>query len=112
MSDTGVWLMILGVGLGTYLLRLSFIALWQKLRIPALVDEGLTYVPAAVLAALVVPALARPEGVIDLSPDNLRLVAGLLAAAVAWFTRSVLLTLGVGMGALWLLTWLDWGTMP
>lgn len=106
MSDTTVWLTILGVGLGTYLLRLSFIALWQKLRIPAVVDSGLEYVPAAVLAALVLPALLRPEGVIDLSPDNYRLVAGLLAAAVAWFSRSMLLTLGVGMGTLWLLEWM------
>jgi len=48
----------------------------------------------------------RPEGVIDLSPDNLRLLAGLLAAAVAWYSRSVLATLATGMGALWLLEWL------
>jgi len=106
MTHTAVWLTVLGVGLGTYLLRLSFIVLWQKLRIPPLVHQGLGYVPTAVLAALVLPALVRPEGVIDLTPDNLRLLAGLLAAAVAWYSRSVLATLATGMGALWLLEWL------
>lgn len=106
MTATAIWLTIAGVGLGSWLLRLSFIALWQRLRVPPLVDRALEYVPAAVLAALVVPALLRPEGVIDLTVDNLRLLAGVLAAAVAWFSRSVLATLVTGMGALWLLQWL------
>lgn len=106
MTATTIWLTIAGVGLGSYLLRLSFIALWQRLRVPPLVNRALEYVPSAVLAALVVPALLRPEGFVDLTVDNLRLLAGVLAAAVAWFSRSVLLTLATGMGALWLLEWL------
>ena len=103
MSAPAIWLTIAGVGFGTYLMRLSFIALWQKLRIPSLVNQALAYVPAAVLAALVVPALLRPEGFVDLSFANLRLVAGGVSAAVAWYSRSVLLTLATGMGLLWLL---------
>ncbi|MDZ7828749.1 MAG: AzlD domain-containing protein [Halofilum sp. (in: g-proteobacteria)] len=107
MSPTTIWLTVLGVGLGTYALRLSFIVLWQRLRIPPVVHQALGYVPTAVLAALVLPALVRPEGVVDISPDNLRLLAGVLAAAVAWFSRNVLLTLATGMGALWVLEWLQ-----
>ncbi len=103
MSDTALWLTILAAGFGTWLLRLSFIEAWQWLAVPPLLDRALRYVPAAVMAALVVPALVRPEGVVDLSPDNLRLLAGLAAAAVAWKTRNVLLTLAVGMTALWVL---------
>jgi branched-subunit amino acid transport protein len=103
MSDTTLWLTILGAGLCTWLLRLSFIELWQWMSVPPLLDRALRYVPPAVLAALVVPALARSGGAIDLSPDNLRLMAGIAAAVVAWFSRNVLLTLAVGMGMLWLL---------
>lgn len=106
MSPAGVWATIAAVGVGTYLLRLSFIALWQRLSIPPLVDRALEYVPAAVLAALVVPALLRPEGAIDISPHNHELIAGALAAATAWYSRNVLATLATGMGALWLLQWL------
>lgn len=106
MSAAAIWLTIAGIGLGTYLLRLSFIALWQKLRVPELANRALEYVPSAVLAALVLPALLRPEGFFDPTPENLRLIAGVLAAAVAWYSRSVLLTLVTGMGALWLLEWL------
>jgi branched-subunit amino acid transport protein len=85
------------------LLRLSFIETWQWLSVPPILDRALRYVPAAVMAALVVPALVRPEGVVDLSPENLRLMAGILAAVVAWYSRNVLLTLAVGMAALWVL---------
>lgn len=106
MSPVTVWMTVLGVGLGTYVLRVSFILLWQKLRIPPVIHQALAYVPTAVLAALVLPALVRPEGVVDLTPENLRLLAGILAGAVAWFTRNVLLTLAAGMGALWALQWL------
>ena len=103
MSDSTLWLTIAGVGLGTYLLRLSFIQLWQWMTVPPLLDRALRYVPPAVLAALVVPALTRSGGTIDLSPDNLRLIAGVIAGLVAWHSRNVLLTLGTGMGALWLM---------
>jgi branched-subunit amino acid transport protein len=103
MTETTLWLTIVGAGLCTWLLRLSFIETWQWLSVPPLLDRALRYVPAAVMAALVVPALVRMDGAVNLTPDNLRLLAGLLAAAVAWYSRNVLLTLAVGMGALWAL---------
>jgi len=100
---TTLWLTIAGVSIGTYLLRLSFIELWKWLTVPPILMRALDYVPAAVLAALVMPALMRSGGAVDLSIDNLRLYAGLLAALVAWYSRNMLLTLAVGMAALWLL---------
>ncbi|MDZ7839989.1 MAG: AzlD domain-containing protein [Gammaproteobacteria bacterium] len=103
MSNTTLWLTILVIGTGTYLLRLSFIELWKWLRVPPLLMQALNYVPAAVLAALVLPAMLRSGGSIDVSFDNLRLYAGLTALMVAWYARSMLLTLATGMTALWLL---------
>lgn len=103
MTTAGLWLTIVGVAGGSYLLRLSFIELWKWMRVPSLLIRALNYVPPAVLAALVLPALLRSGGSIDVSFDNLRLIAGLLAALVAWYSRSMLLTLGAGMGALWVL---------
>jgi len=94
---------ILGVAAGTFLLRLSFIELWKWMRVPPLLVRALNYVPPAVLAALVLPALFRSGGAIDVSPDNLRLYAGLVAAVVAWYTQGMITTLAAGMGALWLL---------
>lgn len=103
MSPMVLWLTIAGVAVGTFLLRLSFIELWKWMTVPPLLVRALNYVPPAVLAALVLPALLRSGGSIDVTLDNLRLYAALLAAVVAWYSRNMLLTLGVGMGALWTL---------
>lgn len=102
MSTAGLWLLVAVIGVGTFALRVSFIHLWGRIYLPEIVRRALRFIPAAVLAALVAPALLRPHGPLDLSLHNLRLIAGLAAAGVALLSRNVLLTLGVGMGVLWL----------
>jgi branched-subunit amino acid transport protein len=97
------WLVILGMGLVTYAIRLSLIALLGRMQVPPLVQRGLRFVPPAVLSAIIFPELLRPSGALDVSLTNLRLLAGSLAALVAWRTRNVLLTIAVGMAAMWIL---------
>ncbi|MDZ7676901.1 MAG: AzlD domain-containing protein [Acidimicrobiales bacterium] len=97
MSD--VWITILVAAAGTYALRASFLALAHRLvDLPEPVERVLRQIPPAVLAALTVPALIRPEGSFDLWQPEL--FAGALAAIVSWRTRNIALTLVVGMGVL------------
>ncbi|MEJ2357261.1 MAG: AzlD domain-containing protein [Deinococcales bacterium] len=105
MRPGAFWLMMLGMAFFAYLFRASFLLLGERMTLPPLLRRALDYVPAAVLAALVLPVfvdLGRPWA----PADTARLVAGALAAAVAYRTRSVPATLAVGMGALWLTVWL------
>ncbi len=90
-------------GLITFATRLSFIALLGRVETPPLLTRALRFVPPAVLSAIIFPELLVRDGALRLSPGNARLVAGVIAAAVAWRTRNVLLTIAVGMGALWIL---------
>ncbi|MBA2441253.1 MAG: AzlD domain-containing protein [Rubrobacter sp.] len=103
MSAAGIWLTVIVIGALTFALRFSFLALFGRGELPGLLERLLVPLPAAVLAALVVPALFYTGGSLDLSLSNERLVAGGLAAVVAWRTHSVLLTIGTGMGILLLL---------
>jgi branched-subunit amino acid transport protein len=103
MNGVSLWLLFLLTGLGTLLQRLSFIFLIGKIGMPEWLSRALRFVPAAALAALVFPALTHPAGTLDLSLGNIRLLAGLVGALVAWRTRNVLLTLAAGMLALWVL---------
>lgn len=98
-----LWLAIIVAGLLTYGQRLSFIALWERLHMPRGLRRGLRFVPVTVLVALIVPDLFFREGVLVVSAGNERLVAGLVAALVAWRTRNVLVTIVAGMAVLLLL---------
>lgn len=97
-----LWLIILGMGLITFAIRLVPIVLIERGELPPLVRQALRFVPPAVLSAIFVPEMLQPSGKLDLSLGNARLLAGLLAIVVAWRTRNVVLTIIVGMAALWL----------
>lgn len=97
-----VWTAIVLSGVGTFSMRASFLAFAHRLAdVPPGVQRLLRQIPPAALAALVVPALLRPEGSIDLTHP--RFAAGALAAMVAWRTKNVAATLTAGMAAVMLL---------
>ena len=107
MSDNTVLLLVLViVGVITFGFRLSFIALMDRLRLPPLLQRALRFVPAAALTAIITPELFLRDGAIFLSPMNARLIAGVIAILVAWRTKNTLLTIAVGMIALWVLQWI------
>ena len=103
MSPFSLWMLFLVIGLGTFLLRFSFIYLFGRVDMPDWLQSALRYVPVSVLAALVIPALTSPTGALDISTGNVRLLAGLVGALAAWRTRDVLWTIVVGMISLWIL---------
>lgn len=98
-----LWLVIIGMGLITYAIRLSMIVLLERVTITDTMRSALRFVPAAVLSAIILPELLQPGGTLDISLGNDRLIAGLLAMLVAWRTKNVLYTIAIGMAALWAL---------
>jgi branched-subunit amino acid transport protein len=100
-----VWLVLLLGGLITFGIRFSFIYLFGKFHVPETVRRALHYVPPAVLSAIVFPELFLHNGTLDLSLTNVRLLAGLVAIVVAWYSRNTLLTIVVGILALVLFQW-------
>ena len=98
-----IWLVMLLGGLITFGMRFSLIYLFGRFEVPETVRRALHYVPPAVLSAIIFPELFLPSGTLDLSLGNTRLLAGLIAILVAWFTRNTLITILAGMLALFLL---------
>lgn len=101
MNDWSLLGMFVAVGVGTFVMRLSFVELYGRWRIPRLLSRALVYVPASVLAALVLPSVVYPNGQSELVFDNPQIPSAMIAAWVAWKTRSTVLTLTVGMVTLW-----------
>lgn len=106
-STLTIWAVLAAIGVGTFLIRLSFLVVLARVdAIPPLVTRILRLIPAAVLAAIAMPALTHANGAFDLATD--RFVAGAVAAVVAWRTRNVVATIAVGMSVLWGLDALGW----
>jgi len=100
-----LWLVVVAAAVGTYALRVSFIALFGRLDdVPPRVERVLSFVPPAVLAALVLPELVLQDGSLAVSVGNDRLLAGVVAAAVAWRTEDMLATVAAGMAVLYALS--------
>jgi branched-subunit amino acid transport protein len=87
-------------GLLTFGMRLSFVYLLGRLAVPATLQRMLRFVAPAVLSAIVAPELLFNSSRLDLSPANERLVAGLIAILLAWWTKNTLVTILVGSAVL------------
>jgi branched-subunit amino acid transport protein len=87
-------------------MRFSLIYLFGRFEVPETMRKALHYVPPAVLSAIIFPELFLHDGTFNASLENTRLLAGLIAIVVAWFSRNTLITILVGMAALFLLQFL------
>ena len=103
MTSTQLWLAILLIALGTFLLRFCMLALAGRLKLPERLFEALKFLPPAILAALVLPAIYRHDATALAPEQPAHLLAGLLAIGIAWKTRNMLATIIGGMLAMWLL---------
>jgi len=91
--------LILALAAGTYLLRIVPLAVLTRVPFPGWLERWLRLVPGAVLAASLAQSLLVSDGRVDLSLENLSLLAAAPAFLVAWRTRSIILTMLTGMAA-------------
>lgn len=98
-----IWLIMIAGGLITFGMRFSLIYLFGRVEVPETMRRALHYVPPAVLSAIIFPELFFQNGSIALTLVNTRLIAGLAAILVAWFSKNTLLTIITGMVVLLLL---------
>lgn len=101
-SAADIWIIIIAMGIGTYLIRLSFIGLIGDRDLPPWLLRMLRFTPVAVLPAVVAPMLVKSGQ----TTDPMQIVAALVTLAVGLKTRSVLwailagFVLYFGLGAL------------
>lgn len=98
------WVVVIVVGIVTFAMRFVFIALFGRVGIPAWLERSLRYVAPSVLAAIALPAVVAPEGVVAIwSP---LLPAAVIGGLAAWVTKSIGAAILFGMVALWVIRWL------
>lgn len=99
-SDATIWAVIVALGIGTWLIRFSFLGLIGNRPLPEWVLRHLRYTPVAVIPALVAPLVVWPPATGG-SPDPARLIAAGATIAVGMVTKSVLGAIVAGMGTLY-----------
>ena len=92
-----IFLTIAGMAAVTYGPRaIPMLALASR-SLPAPLARWLSYVPTAVLSAMLFPALILKDKSLDISLDNVFLLAAIPAFVLAWRTRSFFGTVALGM---------------
>lgn len=97
LSGGEIWTVILLLGLGTFLIRFSFMGLIGDRKMPDWVLRHLRYTPVAVLPGLVAPLVLWSDGFASaIAP--LQIIAALITLGVAWWRSNLLWGFFIGFG--------------
>jgi len=101
------WLAIIGLAVGTFAIRYSFIGLLAGRQLPPRFERALQLAVPAIFAALVVPLILFDAGEFNLGARWPHLVAAIITGFFAWWRRGGMLApLIIGMVSLHGLLWL------
>jgi branched-subunit amino acid transport protein len=96
MIDRGtLWLVMGLLGLGTYLIRFSFLGGLGNRALPGWLTRALRYTSVAVLPALVAPAVLWPAATGG-QTDPARLMAAVATLAIGFATRNMIAAIVAG----------------
>jgi branched-subunit amino acid transport protein len=101
MIGTGViWTVIVVLGIGTFLIRFSFLGMIGGRAMPEWVLRHLRYTAVGVLPGLVAPLVLWPQATGG-EPDAARMLAALATLAVGLWSLSVLWAMAAGAAVLY-----------
>lgn len=105
MTDSYIWITILVLGVGTYLIRFSFLGLIGGKNLPEWALRHLRYTAVAVLPGLVAPLVLWPAATGG-EVDPARLSAALVTFGVGLLTRNVIAAILSGGVTLFAMIWM------
>ena len=105
IDPTTFWIVLPVLGIGTYLIRLSFLGVLGNRPLPDGLRRALRYTAVAILPGLVAPAVLWPAATGG-ETDPARLAAACVTLAVGIATRSVIGAILAGGVTLYAVLWL------
>ncbi|WP_226627111.1 AzlD domain-containing protein [Alloyangia pacifica] len=100
MIDRGdLWLVVIGLGLGSFCLRFLFLGLVGDRPLPAWLTRHLRYTAVAMMPALVAPLVVWPAATGG-QTDPVRMIAAAVTLGVGLFSKNVILAILSGAAAL------------
>ena len=102
---TEIWIIILALGVGTFVIRFSFLGILGNRALPLWLLRHLRYTAVGILPAMVTPLVLWPEATGG-QMDPSRIAAASLVLAVGLWTKNAIWAIVVGMATLWGIGWL------
>ena len=99
IDDATLWIVILGLGLGSFALRFAFLGLVGNRPLPDWMLRHLRYTAVAIMPALVTPLVLWPQATGG-QPDPLRLTAAAVTLVTGYVTKNVIWAILAGAAAL------------
>ncbi|SCY43429.1 AzlD domain-containing protein [Desulfoluna spongiiphila] len=101
METSNFVLLVLGMGLVSFIPRWVPLFFLSKRQLPSLLIEWLELIPVAILSALLVPALVTTGTPRVFNPVSIEMMVAVPTFIFAWYTKSLGGTLVVGMLLYW-----------
>jgi branched-subunit amino acid transport protein len=99
------WLAIIGLAIGTFAIRYSFIGLLAGKKLPPRFERALQLAVPAIFAALVLPLILFQGNQLNLNMRWPHAVAAIITGIYAWWRGGMLISLLIGMVSLHVLLW-------
>ncbi|NUH65737.1 AzlD domain-containing protein [Sulfitobacter sp. S0837] len=100
IDKTSLWIVIIGLGIGSFFLRFVFTGLVGEREMPPWLLRHLRYTAVAILPALVAPQVLWPSGT-DGQFDLPRISAAVVTLSVGLVTKNVLAAILSGAATLY-----------
>lgn len=107
-QNNALLLCIVGSVIVTVLPKVVPVMFLKGDSLPLLLRHWLSFVPVAVMAALVAPDVLFYEGSFNLGTSNLFLMVALPSLLVAWFSKNYFLTIAFGIALIIFARFMGW----
>lgn len=101
-SDAQLWVIILALGVGTFLIRFSFLGVLGNRELPPWLLRHLRYTAVGILPAMVTPLVLWPEATGG-ALDPVRVAAAVVGLGVGLWTKNAIWAIVTGMCSFWAL---------
>ena len=97
MSSFEIWGVIVGLTLITFITRGFFLLVGERMELSETLQNALRYAPAAALVAIIAPEMFFAQGSGDMDISSPYFWGGVCSIIAFWLTRSMLLTIILGI---------------
>ncbi len=104
-TDSEIWFIIISLGIGTFVIRFSFLGAFGQINLPPYALRLLRYTPVAVMPGMVAPLILWPAGTGG-ETDAARIVGAFVAIALGVYFKNTLAAIFGGGITLYLMLFL------